>query len=517
MYSASASRTPARWRRIVCTERLRHLLPMVTAHAGVTPFSAAFIWDLRHEALRFGAFLTPDGGRVTVLEAVLRADLSDAERQCIFPTALDLGRLEPLRREQRTYQAIAEAVAAQRPSDSVELDERYVKQTAKSVADLAGFPFSSYRERDPDLAARVLKLFVFLKKTYGPGVIGMLQPPGGTQRPSLELSNPYVPGTGDDRRRRYAEVLSYVSVQIPPVRRAAIDAAFGRLRPALGKFLGRVQRHIVNTPLTGTGRFPEPQDARRRLQQAAEIYMRRFAVPEANEARVLLPLDEQLYVYLLSLDFLHYAEFMQQMRNREFLRVKVQPAVKKFRGSRVAATWHGLRAHADEYMPLLKVVAYALGETIEPNQFRRAILRGSDVLRHYLQGRTLDQNATADFRLLTATLCFAMELETGRVSDYKPYVHGQGNISGSVSGAMRDQVNARHEEFERICAESVDWYQAALIDQVELHQTCHDLNRLVEDLVVRACQSHDIHRLETLLETFSEPGFDAVWVDEDIH
>ncbi|RZA24713.1 MAG: hypothetical protein EOP02_13185 [Proteobacteria bacterium] len=239
--------------------------------------------------------------------------------------------------------------------------------------------------------------------------------------------------------------------------------------------------------------------------------MRRFAEPDGSGARVLLPLDEQLYVYLRSLDFLHYAEFMRELRSQEFLRAKVQPAVKVFRGSKVVATYRGLRAHVDEYMPLRRVVEYALGETIEASRFRRAILLGSDVLRHYLQGRTLDPDATADFRLLTATLCFAMDLKAGRVSDYKPYVHGQGNISGSVSGALRDEVNARHEEFERICAESVDWYQAALIDQVELHQACHDLCQLFEDLVVRACHSHDILRLETLLKTLAEPGFDAVW------
>lgn len=494
----------------MCTEHLRGQLVMATADADVNPFSAEFVWDRRYEALRFRAF-SSSNGRVTVLKAVLRADLSDTERQRIFPTVLDLGRREPLRPEQRTYRAIAEAVATQLTTNPGEFDERYVKQTAKSVADLAGSSFKSYRERNPDLAARVLKLFVFLKKTYGPGVIGMLKPPGADQRPSLELSNPYPRGAGDERRLRYAELCSYISVQIPSGRRDNIDAAFGRLRPALGNFLGRVRHHIVNTPFTRTGRFPEPQEVCRRLQQAAKIYEHRFAAPDGCESSVPLPLDERLYVYLLSLDFLHYAEFMHELRSREFPHTKVQPAVKMFRGSQLVATYQGLLAHADEYMPLRQVVEHALGEGIEENQFRRAILLGSDVLRHYLRSRSIDPNATADFRLLTATLCFAMDLETGRVSEYKPYVHGQGNISGSVSGAMRDQVNARHEELERICVETVDWYQAALIDQVKLHQAWNDLSRMFENLAVRACQTHDIRRLETLLETLAEPGLDAVW------
>lgn len=497
------------------TEHLRHVFDLIAAEAKVNPFSAEFMWDPRHAELRFGAFLT-ENGRITVLEAVLRANLSKAERQSIFPTVLDLGRQEPLRPEQRTYGAIAKAVAEQLPDDLAVLDERYVKQTAERLGDLLGFPFSSYREQDPDLAARVLKLFVFLKRVYGPGVIGMLEPPGDGQRPSLELTNPFSRGGGIERRQRYAEVCAYVSAQLSPDCRATIDTVFRRLRPALGSFLSRVLNQIYNTPIMCNGHFPRPQDACRRLRQAAEVYAHRFAVSDEHKVPIFLPLDEQLYVHLLSLEFLHYAEFMRELRGRQLLRADIQPAVKVFQNSQVMTTYDELQTNPDAYMPLRRVVEYAFGETIGESQFRRAILRGSDVLRHYLQCRTLNPNATADFRLVTAALCFAMDLETGRVSDFKPHVHGQGNISGSVSGAMRDWVSARNEEFERICSESVDWYQAALIDQVEPHQACHNLLQVFDDLVVQACRSFDVRHLESMLAAFTEPGIDTVWrIDEE--
>lgn len=83
--------------------------------------------------------------------------------------------------------------------------------------------------------------------------------------------------------------------------------------------------------------------------------------------------------------------------------------------------------------------------------------------------------AVADTRLATACLCFALDLEQCRIPEIKPYVHGQGNISGSVRGAVRAGLNEKHEEFERICTEIVDWYQAGLIGQTALHQAVQDL------------------------------------------
>ncbi len=488
------------------------MLRAVTRDAGVSPFSAEFVWDSRHSALRFGAFISP-GGSVTVLDAVLRAELTDEERHCIFPTPLDLGRKNKLEPSQRTYQAIANTVTNQLKLDTSGFDESYVKQTAASIGELAGFPFDVYRERDPDLAARVLKLFVYLKKTRGPGVVGMLKPPGDDRRPSLELTNPYPWGAGDQKRQLYADIKSYLSAQIPPERLAAIDACFASLRPELGRFLGELLHQIQDIPLLPDGDLPTARDACDRLQRAAEVYKKCFIAPHTAPSKVLLPLDEQLYVHLQTLEFLHYTEFMRQLRGRELIRAKVQPSVRVFGASTVTARYLDLQQHTDDYMPLLPVVEHAFGEAIEPAQFKRAILMGSHVLRHYLRVRTLNPDATADFRLVTATLCFAMDLETGRVPQYKPYIHGQSNISGSVSGAMLDGVNSRHEEFERICSESVDWYQAALTGQRELHEACHDLVALFERTTAELCRSHDTERIAAFLVALRIPEVESAWLE----
>lgn len=494
------------------TDHLRLMLRGVTREAGVTPFSAEFVWDSRYSALRFGAFTFP-GGRVTVLDAVLRAELTNEERHRIFPTPLDLGRKDQLEPCQRTYQAIANTVAQQLKLDTAGFDESYVKQTAASIGELAGFPFDVYRERDPDLAARVLKLFVYLKKTRGPGVVGMLKPPGDDQRPSLELTNPYPWGTGNRKRQLYADVKSYLSAQIPPERLAEIDACFASLRPELGRFLGELLRQIQDAPLLSDGHLPTVRDVCDRLQRAAEVYKKCLIAPNAALSKVLLPLDEQLYVHLQTLEFLHYTAFTRQLRGRELIRANVQPSVRVFGASEVRARYLDLQQHTDDYMPLRPVVEHAFGEAIEPAKFKHVILMGSHVLRHYLQGRTLDPDATADFRLVTATLCFAMDLMSSRVPQYKPHVHGQSNISGSVLGAMLDEVNRRHEEFERICSESVDCYQAALTGQTKLHQACHDLVALFERTTAELCRSHDTECIAAFLGALGIPEVKSAWLE----
>lgn len=494
------------------TDHLRLMLRAATRKAGVSPFSAEFVWDSRHSALRFQAFISP-GGSMTMLDAVLRAELTEEERHRIFPTPLDLGRKNKLEPYQRTYQAIANTVANQLKLDRSGFDENYIKQTAASIGELAGFPFDVYRERDPDLAARVLKLFVYLKKTRGPGVVGMLKPPGNDRSPSLELTNPYPWGTGDQKRQLYADIKSYLSAQIPPERLAAIDACFASLRPELGRFLGELLHQIHDTPVLPDGHLPTVRDACDRLQRAAEVYKKGLLAPNTTPSKVLLPLDEQLYVHLQTLEFLHYTEFMRRLRGRELIRANVQPSVQVFGASRVRARYLDLQQHIDDYMPLRPVVEHAFGETIEPLDFKRAILMGSHVLRHYLQVRTLDPDATADFRLVTATLCFAMDLISSRVPQYKPYIHGQGNISGSVLGAMLDEVNKRHEEFERICSESVDWYQAVLTGQTKPHQAHHDLVALFERSTAELCRSHDTERIAAFLGALGIPEVKSAWLE----
>ena len=491
------------------TEYLRHMLDMVSSTTGVSPFSEEFVWGAQHRKARFGAFLSSNG-RITLLDALLRAELSDEERLRMFPTPLDLGRHDKLESSQITYQAIADTVAQQLTLDSAGFDERYVKQTAETITELVGFPFSNYRDCDPELAARVLKLFVYLKKTQGPGVLGMLKPPGGKKRPSLELTNPYAQGVSDERRLLYSDIKSYLSARIPLDRLAEIDTCFDRLRPELGSFLGLVMRQVQDAPQPN-GRYVTVDDACERLRQAADVYGTLLA-PLSAVQKVFLPLDEQLYIHIRSLEFLHYSEFMRQLRCKELIRADVRPAVQKFHGSKVKARYQDLQEETEAYMPLLRVVEYAFDQAIAPDQFRRVILTGSHVLRHYLQVRTIDPEASADFRLVAAILCFAMDLETNRVPQFKPHIHGQSNISGSIMGAMRSGVNERHEEFERICSECVDWYQAALTDQLEMHSACHDLMELFEQIVAGLCRSHNTEFIASFLDQLSTPGFSSAWL-----
>lgn len=490
------------------TEHLRFMLAAITSEVGVSAFSEEFVWNPLYSKTRFNALISPSG-RITVLDAVLRANLTDEERHRIFPTPLDLGRHERLEPSQRTYQAIANSVTKQLMLRE-DLDETYVKQTAVSIGKLAGFPFESYRERNPDLAARVLKLFVYLKKHHGSGVVGMLKSPG---RPSLELTNPYLYGADNPKRRLFADIKSYLSAQIPPERLASIDACFACLRPELGRFIDVILQQIHNIPCSPGGEPPTMRDAYNRIQRGADIYKECLVKHTADLSKSILPLDEQLYVHLQSLDFLHYTEFMRQVREMQLIRPDVQPAVMHFRNSNVKAHSHDLERNPNAYMPMRPVVEYAFRDTIDPAQFKRAIVLGSHVLRHYFQGRMLDANAIAGFRLVAAALCFAMDLEAGRIPHFKPYIHGQSNISGSVLGAVLDKVNGRHEEFERICSESVDCYQAALIGQTELHDASRGLFVLFERTAAELCHSHDTERISTFLNALRTPDMERAWLD----
>jgi hypothetical protein len=268
---------------------------------------------------------------------------------------------------------------------------------------------------------------------------------------------------------------------------------------------------IQETPVNDQGRLPNTEEATQRVRRALDFFRCTWHDKHGQPTRALLRLDEQLYVHLLTLDFLHYAEYRRWSLVNLPARRAVRPIESELR--RVATCVRPADFdHEVAQLGLLKnLLEITTGEPIEPDVFEKCAGLAGDVLQHYLSGKTIHKTAAADTRLATACLCFALDLEQCRIPEIKPYVHGQGNISGSVRGAVRAGVNEKHEEFERICTEMVDWYQADLIGQTALHQAVQDLLCLATTSVSQMCLSHDTHALNGFLDILEREATLYAW------
>jgi hypothetical protein len=145
--------------------------------------------------------------------------MNTEQRSAIFPTAFHPGSDQILERNQCTYRSVADAVAHTCRLSVGGIDEKFVKNTANALAEISGCSVAEHRNADPVRFARTVWLFSYLKKKRGPSVVGMLRPPGGSAKPSLELTNPYSQGAQNSTRAEFADIVTYLALQIPLERR----------------------------------------------------------------------------------------------------------------------------------------------------------------------------------------------------------------------------------------------------------------------------------------------------------
>ncbi len=485
------------------------MLSRTTGERGVSPFSADFVWSEKYAALRFSRVLMGNDGPQSLLEAVLRTELTDEDRANMFPTPLDLGTGKESAPADRTYQAIADVVARQTGEHQGAIGDEYVKSTAKAIAQVTGFPYAAHRNQNADIAARVLKLFVYMKRARSSSLLSMIEAPEEGRLSSLELTNPYPLGVENQKRHLYADLKAYVSAEIEPCRRREIDTVFLPLRECLDSFLDELLWRTCLAP-GDDGRQPTVDESIRRTGRASIVLAALWGDEIDVPSRSLLRLDEQVYVHLLSLDFVHYAQSILWVRSKLPARRAIRPSAREIASVRTCIRPEHFKEEVGELGPLKWLLEIATRAPVDQAAFEESAKLAGSVLGHYLGGLTIDPDAEADSLLATACLCVALDLKEGRVPDFKPYVHGQGGIGGSVRAAIRSGVNEKHEEFERICTEMVDWYRADLLGQTALHQAREDLRYLVAGRASRICLSHDTDRLGTFLDSLSlEATLDA--------
>lgn len=489
------------------------VLAMAGKHVGVDVFSEAFVWSSKFSTDRFGAVLGAEGkGRQTLLEAVVFGLLTSEQRSLMFPTAFHPGSDMELGRDQCTYQTIADAVAQNCKLSVGAIDERFVKNTANTMAELTGVSVAEHRAADPVRFARTVWLFSYLKKKRGPGVVGMLRPPGAAVKPSLELTNPYHVGAQLKKRAQFADVATYLSLQLPAEMRERIDSCLPFLMPAMERFIEAIKQEVRSW--TGGQQDRSSDVVQHRLQLAKLYYQKRLDELLALADKSIKPFDEALCIHARTLELRHYAAFRTILKEMPVQRPELKQV---WVHGLMEAPPQRINAIDAEYsVESYRSVAEVLFKRrVDKTEILKATQLARHVLRHHLPLTKQDPTALEkpiEFATMFAAVIYSLQLGHDQAAhNYNPHVYGQGRVPTSLVSVIKGNSNERHEEFEHMIIDAVDWNRAALLCGLDLHREWLEMRDVVEQGVARLCATNDLALLEKALKLMTQVPSVHAW------
>lgn len=111
-----------------------------------------------------------------------------------------------------------------------------------------------------------------------------------------------------------------------------------------------------------------------------------------------------------------------------------------------------------------------------------------------------------------ATVIYSLKLgEDQAAHNYNYHVYGQGRVPISLVSVIKGNPNDRHEEFEHMIVDAVDWYRAALLGGLDIHREVLEMRDVVEQGVARLYATNDLVVLEKALSLMNQVPSIHTW------
>lgn len=490
------------------SEQRKRLFSTIGRSLGVDLLSYDFVHDPSYLSDRCGRVLGGEPQGRSLLRCLLHSGLSENDRARIFPGKFDLGNARLIPAEACTYEALRKELEPQRTADETRnnpLDKTTVKRLLKDVAALLGHAPPQEAEADVGQIFKVAKLLHGFKQREGLSqLLSILRPPSEAKA-SLELTNPYPIGADSDLRWQLVDLHGYVSAEISSERLAEIDSTFGQIRSVLDQTTGDIEFAVKTS-----GR-PAPDE----IVQRYALVLEQWTSHRRPPARQVLRADEQLYIAMHVLDFLHFAAVERKLRHEKLLQRSVVPVSPGSMQFRIRLCDLRVRPVPTEVRRLHPLLSEAVGEEITSRQFRGYIDRARTLLKRWLQ--LLQTPAPEDVDAVTALAAIIVARDLQEHSPtYKPGLHGAARgQSQSLKAAMKvgRLISSPYEEFERIVTYAIDWTRYALSAQTAILEAQLTFRMHLLEAAVTVLNTHDTGVVATFisnLEGYSAYGVRAV-------
>lgn len=453
----------------------------------VSPYTRDFVYGAQFAGIRTGIVIGP--ARMTWLSAFVREGLSDQERKTMFPSPFDLGNNTAVPQELFKLTALVSDLCADQSIPGAEASLETVKDIREKLAETLGRPI--YIE---GTALKVIKLLYRLSRRESTQLFDLIKPPSADCfKPSLEFKDSYPIKKSAYKQKGLqdfvhliADLKGYLSLELEPARLEAISTLIDTLEAVMEPLLEEARRQLARW---GVGRLQEISQALDELLDLSQ-----WSKEDHN-----IPLDEDLYLYLTVLEFAHRGRVRPDIDSR-MPQLEVTPIVQELMDiirRSLAEDEQGRLVHRfypvdqlqvffSEYKSeLIAAVEKAVCVSLKGKKYATACRHATTLLMMRVLLRLMPRTTLIDPAQVVAALCTVAYGMKHRKDTYKPHVHGEGNISGSLVGALNEAEHliSNGEDFTRVVREEyvtlwqewLGWFESALVGDQQKEVGLQDL------------------------------------------
>jgi len=495
---------------------------------GIDLFSREFLFDKKHALSRSKVLIFGSAtGSKSRLSFLLRDAIPDQCRTALFRGDYDLGNLRSLLPEFCAIDysdSIRKSSLASELSKDLEsagqiitdefLEASNLKKLKKDLTALTGRSMEQHYARNKSTALKVMKLlYRFGRDRWSVDrqpmdtdsgksqLFDLLKWPegDGRNRYSLSLRDtfPYQTPSPNSQSKPSEEVSalisdlkSYLSVELDDKTYEAISKIPEALHWHLNNFERNIEKLLPDAGRTG---YWEAVKTYSYLADRIDLKLVKFDVPTAN-----LALDEELFLYLHTLEFAHFVEAYPHLldkADRKFDLVPIGSAIDEFAKALTKNEALGMfdPIITDEEFPLFvnsqeemlcRAVGAALREEITKSALKKAVQPALHLMQTHLLFRkqAFEQKNFFTFSLLEviAALCCVRQEQARNESErtkHRPYWKGQQTQGGSILSSLKtspwdnhpaESSDAIPEEHRLIWTSRFEWFLDALQGHTEL-------------------------------------------------
>lgn len=266
----------------------KFILSQISQVTGKPGLTWEYLFDHTYAEHRSGTIIF-ECKRLSVLAFLLR-NLSDAERERLFPGQFDMGNSH--HPPKLTTEALIKEIRAERRGEAAE-SIRIIK---KRIKDLTGIHFMTFFNQDKWGALKVVKLLYTLKIKNPVRIFSLLAPPDVKGRDSMEVKDAH-PLEGNERAvYLISDLKALLSLEIGPVRLNEIDEAFGQLLDTING----IAEQFVQSAISASG------GDHNILLRLLGMLLEQLSILKAEDMpKQIIPLAETLYFHCCAMEFIH--------------------------------------------------------------------------------------------------------------------------------------------------------------------------------------------------------------------
>ncbi len=480
-------------------------------------FSKDFFFDQKYAKYRSQVVIL--GGLTehkSILSFLIREGMTSEYREKIFSGVYDLGNMRTIPIEKCTYELLANELFVDE-KDAPEANDAF-ETIQKSVYQITGRKIHEYSKINKSTTLKVVKTLSVLLRERQQSLMQLFNPPSPQKKFSLSFRDAYPYEKNQEQVWLIADIKSYLSAEIGQKRIEEICKIFYSLHDLINEIVVDIETILIDAY---SNKYNSMIAAYREMIEV----VRNFPV---HHKPVDLPLDEELFIQLNKLEFVHFVVGHDQLVSEANPNCQIKEVFselsaltkKAFPYVKDVKEHHPLLSISqvpkfilDWHAEITEIIKKAINVNLALSEIKRINADVQNLLRNYYFFRfesasvLQDQELVSPWRVVAAMCCVVYTHNTS--SNFKAYWLGQRAQGGSVKASNKESfleikgtIDTIPEEHRHIWMCRLDWIADALRGQHVLRKEQFALRSAVGLKLLDICQTNNIDWISQQLINF---------------